>query len=158
MTPEEACQLLREKLQDGYGDQEAVHLVRALDHVPLAITQAAAFINRRAPRMSVPTYLNEFRRSDKKKESLLHKDYGDLRRDLSTSNSVVTTWQMTFEQIRGERRSATDLLSFMSFFNPQGIPRFALQTYARDDEKDNEDRNLTSSNLTKILRPSEDTH
>ncbi|KAL6406226.1 Kinesin light chain [Ilyonectria robusta] len=130
MKTEEACQLLREKLGVSYDDGAAADLVRDLNHMPLAITQAAAFINRRAPRMSIPAYLNEFRRSDKKKASLLNKDAGDLRRDESASNSIVTTWQITFEQIRHERPSAANMLSFMSFFNPQGIPESVLQAYA----------------------------
>ncbi|KAH6972637.1 TPR domain protein [Ilyonectria destructans] len=136
MKTEEACQLLREKLEVGYDAGAATDLVRTLDHMPLAITQAAAFINRRAPRMSIPTYLNEFRGSNKKKASILNKDAGDLRRDESASNSIVTTWQITFEQIRRERPSAANLLSFMSFFNPQGIPESALQAYVRDHKED----------------------
>ncbi|KAH7131167.1 P-loop containing nucleoside triphosphate hydrolase protein [Dactylonectria macrodidyma] len=136
MKTEEACQLLREKLEVGYDSRAATDLVRTLDHMPLAITQAAAFINRRAPRMSIPTYLNEFRGSNKKKASILNKDAGDLRRDESASNSIVTTWQITFEQIRRERPSAANLLSFMSFFNPQGIPESALQAYACDHKED----------------------
>ena len=105
-------------LQDGY---YAAELLRALDCIPLAITQAAAYVNRRAPLISVSTYLDDFRRSDRKNDSLLNSDTGDLRRDETISNSVVTTWQVTFEQIRRERPSAAYLLLFMSFFNPQGI-------------------------------------
>ncbi|KAH8656468.1 P-loop containing nucleoside triphosphate hydrolase protein [Ilyonectria robusta] len=136
MKTEEACQLLQEKLEVGYDAGAATDLVRTLDHMPLAITQAAAFINRRAPRMSIPTYLNEFRGSNKNKASILNKDAGDLRRDESASNSIVTAWQITFEQIRRERPSAANLLSFMSFFNPQGIPESALQAYARNHKED----------------------
>ncbi|KAH7116615.1 P-loop containing nucleoside triphosphate hydrolase protein [Dactylonectria estremocensis] len=139
MKTGEACQLLREKLEIDYDDGAAADLARVLNYMPLAITQATAFINRRAPRMSIPTYLNEFRRSDKKKASLLNKDAGDLRRDESASNSIVTTWEITFEQIRRERPSAADLLSFMSFFNSQGIPESVLQAYACDYGGDDED-------------------
>jgi hypothetical protein len=78
------------------------------------------------------------RKSDKKKGNLLNSDTGDLRRDETVSNSVVTTWQVTFEQIRCERPSAANLLSFMSFFNPQGIPEFVLHNY-KDDLTDSVD-------------------
>jgi hypothetical protein len=44
---------------------------------------------------------------------------------------VVTTWQMSFEQIQQERRSAAELLSLMSFFNPQGIPESTLRRYSK---------------------------
>ncbi|KAH6870948.1 hypothetical protein B0T10DRAFT_533703 [Thelonectria olida] len=114
--------LFRNKLQGDFDENAAADLLHALDYIPLAITQAAAYINRRAPRISVKTYLDAFRESDKKKGSLLNSDAGDLRRDETVSNSVVMTWQVTLEQIRRERPSAADLLSLMSFFNPQGIP------------------------------------
>ncbi|KAK2669112.1 hypothetical protein RAB80_014638 [Fusarium oxysporum f. sp. vasinfectum] len=78
----------------------------------------AAYINRRVPRASVKTYLDDFRESDKKEDSLLSKDAGVVRRDETVSNSVVTTWEIIFEQIRRERPSAANLLAFMSFFNP----------------------------------------
>ncbi|KXJ84726.1 hypothetical protein Micbo1qcDRAFT_227710, partial [Microdochium bolleyi] len=58
----------------------------------LAITQAAAYIARRSPRISCSTYLEHFRKSEKKKESLLDRDLGDLRRDGTAANSVVVTW------------------------------------------------------------------
>jgi tetratricopeptide (TPR) repeat protein len=125
----QGVQLLRNKLQDTLGDEGTVELVQALDYMPLAITQAAAYINRQT-RMTIPKYLSDFRASDKKRESLLNWDAGDLRRDESASNSVVTTWQMSFERIQQERPSAADLLSLMSYFNPQGIPEKILQSYS----------------------------
>ncbi|WAO96033.1 NACHT domain-containing protein [Fusarium falciforme] len=139
MERDEACQLLRGKLGLNHDNGSAADLVRVLDYMPLAITQAAAFINRRAPRMSTSKYLDEFRRSDTKRVRLLDRDAGDLRRDESASNSIVTTWQITFDQIRRERSSAADLLSFMSFFNPQGIPESVLRAYIRDQLEGGED-------------------
>ncbi|KAH6995530.1 P-loop containing nucleoside triphosphate hydrolase protein [Ilyonectria sp. MPI-CAGE-AT-0026] len=136
MDHAQALQLFRNKLEGDMDTNAAPDLLRALDHIPLAITQAAAYINRRAPRISVKAYLDAFRESDKKKGSLLNSDAGDLRRDETVSNSVVTTWQVTLDQIRRERPSAANLLSFMSFFNPQGIPEFALRDY-KDDLADN---------------------
>ncbi|RYO82845.1 hypothetical protein DL762_006412 [Monosporascus cannonballus] len=134
MDDAQGLQLLRNKLKEEFDKDSAADLLRALDYIPLAITQAAAYINRRAPRISVRTYLETMQRSDKKKSSLLNRDAGDLRRDETVSNSVVTTWQVTFEQIRRERPSAANLLFFMSFFNPQGIPEFVLHNYDTDLE------------------------
>jgi hypothetical protein len=130
MDEGEGLQLLRNKLHDTLIEESAVGLLRALDCIPLAVTQAAAYINRRA-RMTVASYLDEFRKNSKKQESLLNWDAGELRRDKSASNSVVITWQMSFEQIRQERRSAAKLLSLMSFFNPQGIPDSTLRRYSK---------------------------
>jgi hypothetical protein len=85
--------------------------------------------------MTALGYLDEFRKNEKKRESLLNWDAGDLRRDLSASNSVVTTWQISFERIRQERPSAVDLLLLMSFFNPQGIPESLLRGYSKNKEE-----------------------
>ncbi|KAF5617642.1 kinesin light chain [Fusarium sp. NRRL 25303] len=138
MDGAQGLQLFRNKLDGDFDKHAAADLLRVLDYIPLAITQAAAYINRRAPRISIKSYLDTFRESDKKKGSLLNRDAGDLRRYETVSNSVVTTWQVTFEQIRHERPSAAKLLSFMSFFNPQGIPEFVLYDYNADptDEAD----------------------
>ncbi|KAH7125055.1 hypothetical protein B0J13DRAFT_598998 [Dactylonectria estremocensis] len=148
MDDAQALQLFCNKLQGDSDKTATADLLDALDYIPLAITQAAAYINRRAPRISVKTYLDAFRESDKKKGSLLNSDAGDLRRDETVSNSVVTTWQVTLKQIRRERPSAANLLSLMSFFNPQGIPEFVLHHYkgdltenadgVKDDEDDDE--------------------
>jgi tetratricopeptide (TPR) repeat protein len=143
MDESEGLQLLRNKLEDLPHEESAIELLRALDCIPLAISQAAAYINRRA-RMTVIGYLDEFRRNSKKRESLLNWDADELRRDISASSSVVTTWQISFEQIQLERQSAAELLSLMSFFNPQGIPESVLRRHSREVARgagleDNED-------------------
>lgn len=130
MDEEEGMHLLRNKLQDPPVEESALDLLRAPDCIPLAVVQAAAYINRRG-RMTIAGYLADFRNDSKKRERLLKWDAGELRRDESASNSVVTTWQMSFEQIQRERRSAAELLSLMSFFNPQGIPELVLRRHSR---------------------------
>jgi hypothetical protein len=126
MDKVQSLQLLRNKLQDASSVESAAELVHALHYMPLAITQAAAYINRRA-HMTIKGYLREFNESSKKKESLLNWETSDLRRDVIASNSVVTTRQMSFERIREERPSAADFLSLMSTFNPQEIPEPVLR-------------------------------
>ncbi|KAH7138663.1 kinesin light chain [Dendryphion nanum] len=130
MDDGQAMQLLQNKLKDASDEEGMTALIRALDHVPLAITQAAAYINRGSLRTSISSFLDHFWKNDKKRTNLLNKDAGDLRRDEGASNSVVTTWQMSFDQIREKRPSAADLLSLMSFFNPQGIPVSVLRSYS----------------------------
>ncbi|KAK3333869.1 hypothetical protein B0T19DRAFT_139514 [Cercophora scortea] len=131
MNDSQAQQLLRKKLGDKYEEGAAADLLRALECLPLAITQAGAYILQRWPEESLSTYLAKFRRGEKNKASLLGRDLGDLRRDPNASNSVAQTWQITFDQIRQEKQSAADLLMFMSQFNPQGIPRWVLESDRR---------------------------
>ncbi|KAF2181719.1 hypothetical protein K469DRAFT_691807 [Zopfia rhizophila CBS 207.26] len=92
MDEGQALQLLRNKLEDASDDGGMIALISALDHIPLAISQATAYINRGAPRMTISRCLHDFRKNDKKKTNLLNRDAGDPRRDESASNSVVTTW------------------------------------------------------------------
>jgi hypothetical protein len=47
---------------------------------------------------------------------------------------------MSFEYIREKRRSAADLLSLMSFFNPQGIQESILRRYSNVAKQGNEDK------------------
>lgn len=145
MDENQALQLLNNKLVNTSYDESAADLLHALDYIPLAIAQATAYINRQA-RLTVSGYLEKFRKSTKKKVDLLKRDADDIRRDTSSSNSVISTWQISFEQIRKERHSAADLLSLMSFFNPQGIPESVLRSYtrsmARENQEDVENNNI----------------
>ncbi|KAH7303118.1 P-loop containing nucleoside triphosphate hydrolase protein, partial [Stachybotrys elegans] len=126
MTQADAITLLEKKL--GFADvNTATDLVQALDCVPLAISQAAAYIKAREPRSSVGKYLAEFRESERKRTRLLEHDGGDLRRDGGASNAILTTWRISFDYIRHKRPSAADLLSLMSFFDRQGIPEWVLE-------------------------------
>lgn len=129
MEPAEAFQMLKVKVVEDFNPEEGAQLVEALGYIPLAITQAAAYINRPAAFTTVKAYLEDFRSSDENMESLLNTDNGDLRRDPGVSNSVVITWQVTFDQIRKVNPSAADLLTYMSCFQPQKIPIFALGGY-----------------------------
>ena len=60
---------------------EALELTKALDHMPLAINQAAAYISQEWPLCSVQQYLEKLSESEKSKLSLLDLNEGDLRRD-----------------------------------------------------------------------------
>ncbi len=126
MAQTDALTLLEKKLGPLPDRDVAADLVRALDLVPLAISQAAAYIQARAPRSSPEKYLAEFWESERRRSRLLEHDAGDLRRDGGASNAILTTWQISFDYIRSQRRSAADLLSLMSFFDRQGIPEWVL--------------------------------
>ena len=125
MDKAHALALFEKKL--GTDDTEgAIELVTTLEFMPLAIVQAAAYISQRAPRCSVQQHLEEFRKSDSKRTSLLNYEGGQLRRDWEAKNSIITTWQISFDYIFRTRPSAADLLSLMSFFDRQGIPEALL--------------------------------
>ncbi|CZR68085.1 related to kinesin light chain [Phialocephala subalpina] len=149
MSAPDALALLEKKL--GWHD-DAVELAAVLEYMPLAIAQAAAYISQRAPRYSVREYLQDFQKSERKRASLLNHEgehEGEqLRRDREAKNSIIITWQISFDHIREIRPSAADLLSLMSFFDRQGIPEALLrsrdeQRNSRYDQKENNDDNHT---------------
>jgi tetratricopeptide (TPR) repeat protein len=142
MSNGEAVQLLENKLGDGPSVAGSIQLTNALDNIPLAIVQAAAYINRLKPRMSVEKYLDQLR-TVQKQAQLLYKTAPDVRRDEKASNSVLVTWQISFDYIHQKRQSAAYLLSFMSFFNRQGIPEFMVRHYL---DKDNQESDVSMDN------------
>ncbi|KAJ0268771.1 hypothetical protein CBS470a_013803 [Colletotrichum nupharicola] len=133
MENEQALQLLQKKLGRDVNNAAALQLSRTLECIPLAVNQAAAYINKRSPRVTILSYLDEFQKSEKRKGTLLRSDRGDIRRYDGVSNSVVVTWQVTFEQIKREQPRAANLLSLMSYFHAQNIPEYMLHDYYSGD-------------------------
>ena len=109
-------------------DRAAAKIVEDLDHLPLAIDQAAAYIREVAKKFS--TFLS---------------DYAEYRRDLINwapqgirpyPHTVATTWRMSFSAISANDLTAAKLLRLFSFLNPDGILIKFLQSGAngiRDD-------------------------
>ncbi|CAG8898829.1 unnamed protein product [Penicillium egyptiacum] len=122
-----ATMLFEKKLGAQIEKGNIIQLATELDYMPLAIVQAASYIKQRTPRVSVPQYLEDFQKSDRKRTSLLAYDGGQLRRDWEAKNSILITWQISFNHIKQTQPAATDLLSLMSFFDRQGIPGTLLQ-------------------------------
>lgn len=127
MDEEQAVLLLERKLGVSDDREVSLELVHALDFIPLAITQAAAYIQQRRPRVSKRSFLESLRQSEASEMSLLNRDHGNLRRDKDASNSIILTWQVSFEHIRATHPSAADLLSLMSICDRQAIPDVLLK-------------------------------
>ncbi len=125
MGLDESVELLRISLPEVH-QEEASELVQELENLPLAISQAGAYI-KEVPRITVQKYLAMFRRSDEDQLVLLKKNKMDLRRDPEMPNAVITSWELSFNQIRKQSPGSADLLSLMSYFNRQAIPQFLVQ-------------------------------
>ncbi|KAL9074933.1 MAG: hypothetical protein Q9157_004203 [Trypethelium eluteriae] len=143
MDEPQAVELFKAKLETQNEGQDISELVAALEYMPLAIVQATAYINQRFPRSSVRQYLEDFRRSEPQRIRLLNQDGGQRRRDLEAKNSILITWQISFDHIQQLMPSAADLLSLMSFFDRQGIPEVLLRNLTKEDSGQ-EDRNSHS--------------
>ncbi|KAG9239765.1 P-loop containing nucleoside triphosphate hydrolase protein [Amylocarpus encephaloides] len=127
MTVEEADQLLCARIPEGLSTEfHRAELVEELDYLPLAISQAAAYISAKVVRMTVSKYLRLYRQNEESQSRLLDEDTGDLRRHPSVPNSVIRTWQISFDQLKRNKPQAAELLSLMAMLDRQGIPEFLL--------------------------------
>ncbi|KAJ5532209.1 hypothetical protein N7494_008761 [Penicillium frequentans] len=150
MNDAEALILLQKKL-DTPEHEHLTQLAQELEYMPLAIVQAASYITHRSPLCSVSQYLQKIRKSDREAVRVLNEEAGLLYRDWEAKNSILLTWQISFDYIRRRRPSATDLLSLMSFFDRQGISEDILQVQQNqqrsekdglnDSDTDSESRN-----------------
>ena len=97
--PEESRELLRAKLGMSYDldIDDADQLTAALEHLPLTITQAAAYLNQIETTAS--EYLELLRKGESNIPELLAESVDDPLRGRETSNSVFQTWRTSFDQI-----------------------------------------------------------
>ncbi|KAI6080131.1 hypothetical protein F4821DRAFT_84203 [Hypoxylon rubiginosum] len=100
--------------------------LQELTYLPLAITQAAAYINRN--QISVEKYLGFLRGTEQTMVGLLSREFHDDSRYPGSQNAIATTWLVSFEQIQKSDKTAADLLSFLSCIEPKAVPQSLLPT------------------------------
>ena len=105
-------------------DQSAKNLLKKLAFLPLAIAQAAAYINTNG--ISVAEYLSLFKGTEEHIIEVLSKDFTDEGRYKESKNPIATTWLISFEHIWRYNQQAAELLSFMACLEPTNIPRRLL--------------------------------
>ena len=130
MTESEAKELLSKRLipeNSGLNNLNSDELCKALEYLPLAITQAAAFISKN--KITVDKYLEVFRASDSEMQNLLSKETTDMRRnrlDFGIANSVFRAWKVSFDQIKKQDFRASEILSLMAVLDGQRVPEMLL--------------------------------
>jgi hypothetical protein len=127
MDDEMATDLLRASLirKSLVNDQHtATQLLRQLSCLPLAIIQAASYINE--TRISIATYLSLLERQENEVVELLSQDFEDEWRYAESKNPVAVTWLISFHQIQRSNPLAADYLSFISCIDPRDIPMSLL--------------------------------
>jgi hypothetical protein len=98
--------------------------LKKLTCLPLAITQAAAYINSKG--VSVSEYLKLLRSSQSAIIEALSRNFEDGTRYRNYTNAVAKTWHVSFQQIQRDNSTAAGLLAFMSFIEPREIPSTIL--------------------------------
>jgi tetratricopeptide (TPR) repeat protein len=127
MDEETAMQLLAKSLIDpelSDSRQDALKLLEQLTSLPLAIVQAAAYINEN--RCALSEYLSLLEAQEQDVVELLSEDFEDDRRYKDTKNPVATTWLISFQHIQRTNLLAAGYLSFMSCVDPKDIPQSLL--------------------------------
>ena len=125
---EETCtQMLAKSLADLSilrNHQDTADLVKQLTFLPLAISQAAAYINKN--RIAFADYLLLLKKHEESAIEILSEDFQDEARYQDVKNPVAATWLISFNQIRQHDPLAAEYLSIMSCIDPKAIPQSFL--------------------------------
>lgn len=126
LSIEKSKDLLRSRIsEENWCEDDASRLVEQLSYLPLAITQAAAFISENS--VTVSEYLEMLVSNESDFKELLSEHLEDPRRDWGSENSVIRTWKLSFEQISKESPRAAELLSLLAMLNYHDAPRTLLK-------------------------------
>ncbi|KAL4998871.1 hypothetical protein BDV10DRAFT_184773 [Aspergillus recurvatus] len=101
-----------------------INLLEQLTFLPLAISQATAYINKKG--LTVSDYLVLLKEQEADVVELLSKDFGDDRRYKDVQNPVARTWLISFNQIQKLDQLAAEYLSLMACIDPRNIPQTFL--------------------------------
>ncbi len=114
----------------GKHEDDAKSLLKQLTYLPLAIVQAASYINKNG--ISLSEYLLLLADQEEEVINLLSEHfeddsrYCDNDRYVKVKNPVATTWLISFEQIRLRDPLAADYLSFMACVDSKDVPQSLL--------------------------------
>jgi tetratricopeptide (TPR) repeat protein len=114
--------LIRKNLTEEREEME--ELLDELACLPLAIAQAAAYLNMN--RTTITKYLRLLRHTEQDTISLMSKEFRDETRYKGSANAVASTWVVSFSQLRERDAVAADLLAFMSCIEWKAIPQSLL--------------------------------
>ncbi|KAK1765234.1 hypothetical protein QBC33DRAFT_495970 [Phialemonium atrogriseum] len=134
MEEEESRRLLHSRLRDEHIDSANLSIISSrLEHLPLALIQAAAFIQENS--ISVSEYLLLLDGGDQSLVELLSNEFETVGRDSETPRAVAETWMLSFQQIQLQNPFASELLSLMSFWDRQAIPEEFLSNYGERNSR-----------------------
>jgi tetratricopeptide (TPR) repeat protein/transcriptional regulator with XRE-family HTH domain len=101
---------------------QAGNIVVALDHFPLALDQAGAYIDE--TQCSLVDYLSTYQ---------IHRKTLLARRGTQATNypdSVATTWSLSFQKVEQRSPAAAELLCLCAYLSPDRIPEELIQNGA----------------------------
>ena len=118
-TQAEASTLLGQMISTTKPDSQLlVTLSKELGRLPLAISQAAAFMN--SYETSISEYLG-YLKDQQSAPRLLSFETTDSTRDKGWE-SLYSTWKISFDHLQQNNSLASDVMALMSFLHPDNIP------------------------------------
>ncbi|KAF5572479.1 kinesin light chain [Fusarium pseudoanthophilum] len=135
MDDEDAKALLRGSLtkKDQMQDTTLIDkLLQKLAYLPLAITQASAYM--KVNEISVNEYLRLLQNTNQDMVELLSCGFCDKAHYDSSQGAVATTWIVSFNQIRALHEDAAKILSMTAYLEPKAIPRALLPPLGSDQK------------------------
>ncbi|KAF5542296.1 kinesin light chain [Fusarium napiforme] len=135
MDDEDAKALLQGSLiqKDQMQDTALINkLLHKLAHLPLAITQASAYM--KVNEISVNQYLRLLQNTDHDMVELLSCGFRDRTHYDPSQGAVATTWIVSFKQIRALHEDAATILSVTAYLEPKAIPRALLPPLGSDQK------------------------
>ncbi|KAK5194614.1 hypothetical protein LTR99_003117 [Exophiala xenobiotica] len=124
MNIDDAEQMLKNLLEkpEILSDHEnTLELLDQLTCLPLAIVQAASYLNKNDE--SIKTYLKLLQQPEDNVIKLLSENFNDEGRYKTALNPIATTWLVSFRQIEQQNRLAADYLAFASCLSEKNIPQ-----------------------------------
>jgi tetratricopeptide (TPR) repeat protein len=123
MTEGETIELLERSLirrDNTHGNKDMMDLLTELEYLPLAVKQAAAYVN--TNKSSVSEYIILLKNTTEDAFAIMSTDFGDKTRCSNLTNAIAKTWTITFDKILHLDPIAADLLKFMSCIEWRAIP------------------------------------
>ncbi|KAL4813075.1 hypothetical protein BDW67DRAFT_117571 [Aspergillus spinulosporus] len=126
MTSEEAKLLIKSNVTDQVLEEDELdRLSELLGHLPLAIVQAAAFMQENS--MSVSEYIELYNDSEETSMDLLCEPFETLGRDTGVPNAVATTLIVSLDQIKDRDPKAVEILQLIPFLDRNEVPKSLVQ-------------------------------
>lgn len=126
MSEQESKSLIKSKLTGNIPHESEIHeLTSLLGHLPLALVQAAAFMQENM--MTISEYLELYRDGDETQMELLCEPFEALGRDSEIPNAVAATLMISINQIKERNPRAVEILSLMGFLDRHEIPKVFIE-------------------------------
>lgn len=127
-------------LQNSLGSEKLIcddhtvdELLQLLTYLPLAIAQAAAYMD--IFKVPIEEYLRLCHHSQQDMMELMRSQYQDDTLYHESQGAVATTWLISVSQLQKDNTAAAKLLFFIMWIEPQAIPQSILPDVGSEQEK-----------------------